>query len=313
MSATPSQPENQLHGERVGTVRAQPRPVHPYPAMIPPALMPARLTTWSWWAFLKTFSIVLAIGAGGIFLGATITGAAHNDMPLVVGIIVGLICLYLAPFLGKSAVRKAACRSAIAEYTEAIRLDPNNATAYFSRGQVYRILAGEYAWPQMTRRMCLQAIADYDEAIRLVPNYPAAYLGRVNAFAAMRQSDRAIAEYTEAIRLDPSNALAYCARATAYNGVLQFDRSIPDATEAIRLAPDLYLGYDARGFGFWHRGNATRQMADYQQAVADFTESIRLKPTAMDCYLGRALVYRALGDSGKAAADEARAREVLGR
>ena len=48
---------------------------------------------------------------------------------------------------------------ALAEYNEAIRLDPNFAVAYFNRGQTYFVLGQ----PQ-------QAVQDYAEAIRLNPD-----------------------------------------------------------------------------------------------------------------------------------------------
>jgi len=56
---------------------------------------------------------------------------------------------------------------AIADWTEAIRLDPNFATAYVNRGKAKSDL-GEYQG----------AILDYDQAIRLAPNFPGAYLNR---------------------------------------------------------------------------------------------------------------------------------------
>jgi len=52
----------------------------------------------------------------------------------------------------------------IAIYTETIRLDPNNVSAYQQRGAVY-YWKGEYD----------KAIEDYTEVIRLGPNYALAY------------------------------------------------------------------------------------------------------------------------------------------
>jgi tetratricopeptide (TPR) repeat protein len=254
--------------------------------------------------------VVLALGAGAIFVGAKVTSITNNPMALVGGIIAGLFSLFYAPYYGIKAIRKAEHRAAIAEITRKIGADPNDAVAYFDRGLLYLKLAMEYSWPQMLRRAAAKAIPDFDQAIRLAPNYPAAYVSRVNTFAMMGQLMEVIAEYTDVIQRDPNQALAICARATAWNGLYQPDRSIPDATEAIRLAPDLYLGYDARGYGYWHRGNRTRARADYEQAIADFTEAIRLHPGALDCYHGRAQVYRALGDQGKAALDFAAVRNL---
>ncbi len=56
---------------------------------------------------------------------------------------------------------------ALADYNEAIRLDPNEASVYNSRGVAWRAKQ-EYD----------KAIADYSEAIRLDPTYALAYCNR---------------------------------------------------------------------------------------------------------------------------------------
>jgi tetratricopeptide (TPR) repeat protein len=84
---------------------------------------------------------------------------------------------------------------AIADYTEAIRLNPNGATAYSNRGLAY-LKKGDHD----------QAIADFTEAIQLKPNGVCVYYFRGVAYAHKKDYDRAIADFTEAVRFDPSNA-----------------------------------------------------------------------------------------------------------
>ena len=57
--------------------------------------------------------------------------------------------------------------AAILDYDEAIRLDPNDALAYYNRG-----------YDKGELRRYAAAIADYDEAIRLDPNDAHAYFNR---------------------------------------------------------------------------------------------------------------------------------------
>ncbi|MBN2021958.1 MAG: trypsin-like peptidase domain-containing protein, partial [Pirellulales bacterium] len=113
---------------------------------------------------------------------------------------------------------------AIADYTEAIRLDPKNALAYFFRGFAYRH-KHEYD----------SAIADFTEAIRLDPKDADAYVWRGFAYLRKYEYDRAIADFTEAIRLKPEYALAYSGRGDAYRLKHEYDSAIADFTEAIRL------------------------------------------------------------------------------
>jgi len=81
---------------------------------------------------------------------------------------------------------------AIAEYSEAIRLEPRLVPAYYIRGVTYAQL-GQYE----------RAVQDYDEAIRLNPQYAQAYYSRSAAYIKLGQMERATQDYREAIRLDP--------------------------------------------------------------------------------------------------------------
>src|SRR6266478_5011674 len=80
----------------------------------------------------------------------------------------------------------------IADLNEAIRLNPNDAIAYFSRGTFF---FGKAEFDK--------AIADYAEAIRLNPNYGFAHFGRGAAYQGKREFAKAITDYTETIRLNP--------------------------------------------------------------------------------------------------------------
>jgi lipoprotein NlpI len=92
-------------------------------------------------------------------------------------------------------------KGAIADCTEAIRLDPEFAPAYNTRGNAYSDMK-DYD----------RAIADYSEAIRLDPNNASEFVSRGNAYYDLKDDVRAIADYTEAIRLDPGNTDAYASR-----------------------------------------------------------------------------------------------------
>jgi tetratricopeptide (TPR) repeat protein len=74
--------------------------------------------------------------------------------------------------------------SATSDYSEAISLKPDFATAYDGRGNVY-ISSGQYD----------NAIADYSEAIRLSPNLAVAYTDRGLAYEALERNQDAIKEY----------------------------------------------------------------------------------------------------------------------
>ena len=126
--------------------------------------------------------------------------------------------------LGNTCYHKREYGQAIEYYTEAIRLDPNDAIAHRSRGVAYTE-TGDYD----------RAIADYSEAIRLDPEYADAYHNRGVAYRKIGDYDRAIADYSEAIRLDPKDATAYHNRGRAHFEKGHRAKAESDFAEAKRL------------------------------------------------------------------------------
>jgi tetratricopeptide (TPR) repeat protein len=174
---------------------------------------------------------------------------------------------------------------AIADFNEAIRLDPRYATAYMNRGRAW------YAKKEYDR-----AIADYGEAIRLDPKFAVAYSGRGRAWSAKKEYDRAIADYGEAIRLDPKDALAYTNRGSAWSAKKEYDRAIADYGEAIRLDPKFAMAY-------YNRGLAWSAKKEYDRAIADYDEAIRLDPKDASAYTNRGSAWSAKKEYDRAIAD----------
>ena len=158
---------------------------------------------------------------------------------------------------------------AIADYTEAIRLDPKIASFYHSRGMVY-YYKDEYD----------EAIADYTEAIRLDPKIASFYHSRGMAYYYEDEDDKAIADYTEAIRLDPKIASFYHSQGLAHYDEDEYDEAIADYTEAIRLDPKIASFYHSRGIAHYDSN-------EYDEAIADYTEAIRLNPSDASAYSAR--------------------------
>jgi lipoprotein NlpI len=144
---------------------------------------------------------------------------------------------------------------AIADYDQAIRLDPKNANVYTNRGNAYRS-KGDYD----------RAIADQDQAIRLDPKYALAYNNRGSAYGSKGDYDRAIADYDQAIRLDPKSALAYRNRGSEYGIKGDYDRAIADEDQAIRLDPKYAKAYFTRGLLNIYAGALPKPLADLNQA-----------------------------------------------
>jgi lipoprotein NlpI len=115
---------------------------------------------------------------------------------------------------------------AIADFNEAIRLDPKDAVVFSLRGGVLS------AKGDLDR-----AIADYNEAIRIDPKDAKAFYNRGIAYRDKDDPDRAIADYSQTIRLDPKFALAYFARGRSYLFAGSVEKALADFDQASALAP----------------------------------------------------------------------------
>ena len=123
---------------------------------------------------------------------------------------------------------------AIAEYSEAARLDPELANAYYCRGD---------AW--LAKKDYDKAIADHNESVRLDPRSAQAYYGRAVVRSEKKDFDKAIEDYDEAIRLDPDSPYAYYGRAVVWSQKSEYDRAILDYSDAIRReSPVVYTKFD---------------------------------------------------------------------
>ena len=82
-------------------------------------------------------------------------------------------------------------QGAIADYTEAIRLNPNYAKAHNKRGIIHGRNLKDYP----------AAKADFDRAIEINPNYGDAYYNRARVREFLEDKDGAIADYNRAAEL----------------------------------------------------------------------------------------------------------------
>jgi len=122
---------------------------------------------------------------------------------------------------------------AISEFSEAIRLKPDDSLSHYNRANAYSD-KGDYD----------KAIADYTEAIRLQSDYAAAYNDRGNAYAYQGDWDKAIADFSNAIRLNPNYGEAYFNRAVSCDRKGDYDKAIADFHEAIHLKADYVEAYN---------------------------------------------------------------------
>jgi tetratricopeptide (TPR) repeat protein len=179
---------------------------------------------------------------------------------------------------------RAAYNDAIADYSEALRLKPDDGDSFYGRGQA-----------RLAINQTDGAISDLTQALRYMGEQPGLYVARGYAQLVKGNAGEAIADFTVAIRLDPKNASALNNRGLAYRKKGDLDNAIKDYTTAIGLNPIYALAYNNRGYVFEAKGNK-------QAAAADFRRALSLDPSLVGAKNG----LKRLGEPQTVAAESDR-------
>ena len=154
---------------------------------------------------------------------------------------------------------------AIADYNEAIRLDPKDAWAHSERGSAY-----------YEKKDFDQAIADHNEAIRLDSTNPYFICRRAVNRVHNKQYDRAMADLNEAIRLDPKHADAY--NSLAWLWATCPNEKFRDGKRAVEV------GIHACELSEWKEAYNLGTLAAAYAEVGDFAKAVEWQEKANKLY-----------------------------
>ncbi len=110
---------------------------------------------------------------------------------------------------------------AIEEFSQALRICPNNVDTYIARG-VARLKSGDIRG----------AITDYDRAIQLDSNSSKAYYNRGNLYRKIGDDRKALTEYNQAIIIEPNYAAAHHNRGRTHHSLGNRQTAIEDLEKA---------------------------------------------------------------------------------
>jgi|GEM_PF-1256466 len=176
-------------------------------------------------------------------------------------------------------------KEAIEEFTQALRLNPNNANTYFNRGFVRSDLGDKKG-----------ALDDYNQALRLNPNDADTYNSRGNVRRDLGDKKGALDDYNQALRLNPNDADAYYNRGIVRSDLGDKKGALDDYNQALRLNPNFDKAY-------YNRGIFRSDLGDKKGALDDYNQALRLNPNNANAYYNRGIVRSDLGDK-KGALDD---------
>jgi tetratricopeptide (TPR) repeat protein len=168
---------------------------------------------------------------------------------------------------------------AIIDYSDAIRLAPNETYAYVNRGIVL------YTKKDNNEG----AIADFDAALKINRCEVNAWMNRGLVYKRKGNLDQSISDFTTAIGCLPGNPSPVRAMSEIPAGTVLNAAFFQGVQQASQVAD----GYYQRGLVYLDKGGKDRKQAIpfFDKAIVDFSTAIRINPTAAAHYVGRASAH----------------------
>ena len=160
---------------------------------------------------------------------------------------------------------------AIADYGQALKINPQLADTYINRGIAKNRMGGHEG-----------AIADYDRALEINPQLAEAYISRGVAKDGMGNYEDAIADYNRALEINPQDAAVYHNRGSTKSNMGDHKSAIADYDRALEINPQLAEAY-------YNRGNAKNHMGNHEDAIADYDRALKIDPYHKNTIHNRAI------------------------
>ncbi len=187
---------------------------------------------------------------------------------------------------------------AIAEYREALELDPDYIEAHNNLAVIYdRMGRNEKAIGELKKVLGLnpgyieghsnlahvytgkgrysEAIFELKEALRLDPDYVPAHNSLGHIFAGQKKYHEAVKEFQEAIRLDPEYVLARNNLGHVYLELEKYEDAIKEFEQVTKLDHSFIEGHQGMGLACYNKGR-------YDKAAHAWARAVYLKPELMD-------------------------------
>jgi tetratricopeptide (TPR) repeat protein len=181
--------------------------------------------------------------------------------------------------------------AAVADFSDSIRLNPENALAYDERG---------FALMKLGQHM--QAINDFSSSFEMNPLNVKTFVNRGTSHAKVGNYAQAVADYDEALKIDPTHASAMHNRAVALTKLGMLQQALDGFSRLIEMYPEDANAHFCRGSAYVPLFSAENRpvailcsslrrcwrcntllaarldaMGEYEAAVEDYTRALDLE------------------------------------
>jgi len=182
---------------------------------------------------------------------------------------------------------------AITDYDRALEIDSNFLFAYLNRG-VAKL---------RSQTRCAEALHDLEYVAEKAPNFPDVYHVKGDVNSKFHRYSEAIADYDKAIESNPNDVRSYLNRAVAHKKLGHLDEAIADYGRVIEIRPNHAVAY-------LNRGAAKSRKGLFTDAIIDYSQAIKINPNDAVGYNNRAGAWYDLKNYEKSVADYDRAIKI---
>ena len=158
---------------------------------------------------------------------------------------------------------------AIADVEQALKLDPNSASAYHIRSAVRRQMGDEEGAQEDIRKATLlgyrQQLEYADKMLEQNPNSTQVLQMRAEARYQIQDYQGALEDYNRFLTLKKNNSWIYIRRGQTRYELKDYEGAIADANQAISLTPNFTPAYQLRSDARRHLGDEAGAIADEQK------------------------------------------------
>ncbi|HBL10518.1 MAG TPA: hypothetical protein DD379_03725 [Cyanobacteria bacterium UBA11162] len=197
------------------------------------------------WHSLFIISLTSLLVAGALFIDRRITANTYFNQ-------------------GQDFEKQGKLDEAISAYQNAIKLNPNHATAYSHMG-----------WLLHDQNKSEEAIIAYQQALKLNPNDPNTYFSLGMAFYSQEKWNDAVVSYQNFIQLKPNEALAYISLSAALKQQDKLSEAINAYEKAIQLNPTFTNDFKRLGDELAYLKKQSDTLANYRQTIQKNPKNVR--------------------------------------
>lgn len=209
-----------------------------------------------------------------------------------------------------------------------IARDPENAEAYFNRGnRLYDLGRKEEALKSYNRALIInpndskgkaycnrgiilaelgrkeKALVSYNRALGINPNDDTTYCNRGNVLAELGRQKEAQDSYNKALKINTENYVAYCNLGNVLNCLGRQEEALNSYNKALEINTEYNIAY-------FNRGNVLADLGRQEEALVSYDKALEINPNDDTTYCNRGNVLADLGRKMEALSSYDKALEI---